>query len=617
MKIKFSAHINILICFALLLVFISITKYSDYDLWWHLKLGESVTTSGIYYLDDFSYTFDGKSQYVGEWFADLIIYLFFKVGGFIGIDILKTGILLLAFFFLLMTIKHHDADEKVWIYSAIVTLTLVIFAIRFRLFVRPYIFSILFISLFLFIISLYEKERKRNILFLLPLIEIIWANMSVGATFGPMLFLFFIIGYSLKNKFNPALLIIFLLIIASSLLNPETYGIYSLLLKLSSDPNKGIIGEYQPLSLQILWGYGFRYTFAYQILVMGSLLYFIFMGGWRNIYHLLLFTVFFAESIIQVRMIEFFSLVSALFFIHPVKKLFKIILSPIIGKKYLINSITSFLILCLIPISVFSSNIYDFGFGIKKNIFPEEALAFLDKENIKGRMFNSYGFGGYIIWHSPERKVFFDGRNKRLYNLEFDDAYTQIIENPKAWDAAERSWGFNYAVLEYNSQRSRNFPLHLNHNPSWALVYWDNHSVVYLKRIPSNRRVIDDYEYKITKPNFNDFSYLQQYLHSDKIMNIIDQINREIAFNPLNQEPRLAKAFLLYYAGKPYHDEAIKELNIVVKLKPDISMEHSALAYLLFDKGLIDKAKEETSIALKINPNDPGAKQLVKILGNK
>ncbi|MBI4689199.1 MAG: hypothetical protein HY754_02860 [Nitrospirae bacterium] len=601
----------VILSFILLLVFISITKIADYDFWWHLKLGETIYNSGqVYSTDSFSYTFSGQPQFNAEWLADLIIYLSYRSGGLLGVNILKITIILLTFLFLFMTLKNMSRDKDTGFYAAIVTLIIVIFSIRFRLFMRPYLFSFLFVAFFLFALSLYEKNKNIKALYLLPLIEIIWANMSVGAVFGPMIFLFFVIGDVVKNKTNHRLVILLAIVIGCSLINHETYKIYSLLITIFNNPYKVTEGEHQPLSLQILWGYGIKYTLAYQILVLGSMIYFIFLKGWRNLYHLMLFLVFFTQSIMVVRMIDFFSLTAVVFFITPMERLFKIIPKPIFAKMDLINLTASIVILAAVVFSI-NSKIYAFGIGVKERTFPEDAIAFLEKEKINGKIFNSYSFGGYLTWRSPERRVFIDGRHRHLYGPEFYNSYFEAIKNAGAWKSAEQRWGFNYALFEYNIKSRRHFAMHLNSNPDWALVYWDNHSAVYLKRTEENRKTIDTYEYRITKPNFYDFSYLEEYLHSKTAPDAIEQINREIALNPLNQEPRLAKAFLLYYMGKSYYDEALRELKFALKLKPDLAMELSAKAYLMLEKGFINEAKKEVRSALKIDSEDAGAKNLV------
>jgi hypothetical protein len=42
--------------------------------------------------------------------------------------------------------------------------------------------------------------------------------------------------------------------------------------------------------------------------------------------------------------------------------------------------------------------------------YPKKALDFLKTQPLSDNMLNEYGWGGYLIWKLPERKVFIDGR---------------------------------------------------------------------------------------------------------------------------------------------------------------------------------------------------------------
>ncbi|MBI5639480.1 MAG: hypothetical protein HZA17_03545, partial [Nitrospirae bacterium] len=319
----------VLTCLTLLIIFISMTKISDYDFWWHLKLGETVYNTGqIYTADTFSYTFNGQPQFNAEWLADLLIYLSYKSGGFYGVNVLKTLVILLTFLFLYGTLKNMSKDEEAGFYASVLTLVLVLFSLRFRLFIRPYLFSFLFFSIFLFIISHFEKNRNIKLLYLLPFIQILWANMSKGAFYGPILLGIFIISFGMIKKIRFVVILFF--VIACSFLSPATYKIYSLPLSvLVGSQYKETIGEHQPLSLMMLWGYGFKYTYAYQLLVLVALSYLIFLRGWRNIYHLLLFAFFWLQSLILVRMIDFFSLTAVVLTAFPVEHLVRRLFSSL------------------------------------------------------------------------------------------------------------------------------------------------------------------------------------------------------------------------------------------------------------------------------------------------
>lgn len=627
MDFKLMKNIDIryiaLLSLFLLVATVPFTKISDYDLFWHLKLGESVFNSGhIYAVDEFSYTFGGQPQFNGEWLADLLIYLFCRVGGFQSLNILKIILLLVAFFLLYKTLRIMGEDEEAGFTASVITLALVLCSMRFRLFIRPYLFSFVFFAATLYLLSRYDRDNRNNgggvgALWFLPLVELAWANISKTAIFGPLLFLLFIVSCAVRTKrLDPRLLLVMAVLILASLCNPVAYGLYGLAGLYATSETKNVIGEMQPLSFQILWGYGIKYTVFYQLLVVLSLIYLVFFRGWKNLFHLSLFVIFFGQSVRMVRMIDFFSLAAAPLVFTPVMRFVKApVISRISGRRGVMTAILSLTILALIPVVLSWGGVYTFGAGVKEDMFPEGALAFLDREKITGKLFNSYPLGGYIIWRSPERKVFVDGRGGLFYPVRFMDDYFEMLQDEKEWKASEEKWGFDYALLDYDMM-GRRFPQHITQNPDWALVYWDNHSAVYLKRSPENQRTITKYEYLIARPNFYDFSYLNNY-EGDQVKRALDGLRHDIALNPANQEPLLAKAFLLYKLGPRYHEEIWRDLMTALKLKPDLAMEHAALAQILMEYGQIGKARDEVAKALALDPADPGAVFLGEKLGFK
>ena len=46
----------------------------------------------------------------------------------------------------------------------------------------------------------------------------------------------------------------------------------------------------------------------------------------------------------------------------------------------------------------------------------------MQQHHLEGRIFNNYGWGGYMEWNAPELKPFIDGRaDIFIYNGSFDD----------------------------------------------------------------------------------------------------------------------------------------------------------------------------------------------------
>ncbi len=601
---------------ALLTILFCMTRYADYDLWWHLQLGEAiVTTQSIPWQDSFSYTAAGREQFTGEWLADALIFLTFKAGGFLGLNLLKAALLGTALCFIWLQIRGEGRAADRTFTAAVVTLLLVLFALRFRLFVRPYLFSLPFLAAFLYLLDRWRAGIRGREIYALPLLMLFWANMSVGAVFGV-----FAIGLAtaLEAFGNRSwrLLPVLLLSLLVSLANPETYRLYTLAIDLTSDPYRALIGEYQPITLDILFGSGLRYTLCFQILAVGGSLWFILLRGWKNLFQLLLFAFLLYESFRQVRLVELFSIVAAPSFALLVSRMLAFLPEKAVRFAPVGNYGIAVLILLLIPSTVFNSPVYAFGVGPKTGAFPEGALKFLQEQQISGKMFNSYGFGGYIIWRGEGRKVFIDGRYRRLYSPAEYGEYKGALESAAAWRAAELKHGFDYALLEYD-MLSQRFPAHLLKNPEWALVYWDNYSLIFVKRTAERTAMIAAREYRVARPTFLDLSYLDQYQQEGRVNEILPLLDREVSLNPDNQFVILARVYLRYQLGKLYLGQIRDDLERILPLKPDFAMKHSALAMVLAEAGDTERAKKEVARALALDPFDAAALAQAKSLGIK
>ncbi len=79
----------------------------------------------------------------------------------------------------------------------------------------------------------------------------------------------------------------------------------------------------------------------------------------------------------------------------------------------------------------------------------------------------------------------------------------------------------------------------------------------------------------------------------------------------------MAKAYYLYHLGKPYHGEAYRELKRIENLKPDVASKHSALAFLLYERGDLEEAKKEVLKAVRLDPADLGSRYVGKKMGMK
>lgn len=86
--------------------FLSIFQIKSYDLWWHLKAGESIVGAGFKTIpaNTFSWTEPDHPWINFSWLFDVIIYSIHKVAGFNGLILFQAVLVTAVFFFVYKTI---------------------------------------------------------------------------------------------------------------------------------------------------------------------------------------------------------------------------------------------------------------------------------------------------------------------------------------------------------------------------------------------------------------------------------------------------------------------------------------------------------------------------------
>jgi hypothetical protein len=119
--------------------------------------------------------------------------------------------------------------------------------------------------------------------------------------------------------------------------------------------------------------------------------------------------------------------------------------------------------------------------------FPVDAVRFMRQHGIHGPLFNTYEYGGYLIWQGE--RVFIDGR--ALSEQVFQD-YRWILGSPPGDPGRQRAierYGVNAIVangFEYNSGTL--YPLGpammSPKEPGWHLIYEDPQAMVFVRDLP-------------------------------------------------------------------------------------------------------------------------------------
>ncbi|MCE1165804.1 MAG: hypothetical protein LWX07_10430, partial [Bacteroidetes bacterium] len=163
--------------FFLFLVFFTTFKITgDDDVFWHLATGRYIlNTHHVPSTDIFGFMSEGQTWMPFEWGWDVITFVVFKASGYVGLSVLRTVIFLAVFFVIYLILRKFKVNAL----FSVAFMFILSFAAIDRLTPRPHIMSYLFFVLLLYIIVKfrYTDRGKYKILYFIPVIFLLWANM--------------------------------------------------------------------------------------------------------------------------------------------------------------------------------------------------------------------------------------------------------------------------------------------------------------------------------------------------------------------------------------------------------------------------------------------------------
>jgi tetratricopeptide (TPR) repeat protein len=617
----------ILLSAVFLFVFLmGITKIGDYDIFYHLCTGKHIVETGSikHPEDPFTFTSIG-SMPTNEWLAEVIFYGIQELSGIGGLIFFKAALITLLFYILLLNMRLISTGGRWNNYIFFLVLITAAYAIRMRMFVRPFVFEYLLLALCFYVLNLY-KFKKRNYLFMLPIFQVLWVNVHPSNILGMAVPSIYLVAGGLKyllegrssqdKKWLFQLCLAVLAVGAASLINPNGYKVFTFPFMVTGQEFYDI-AEFQQLSFSSLIGYGFRYTWGFSLLLVSAAI--IFLYKWRkpDLTELLIFFFFLLMLVKGIRFTAEFSIAVA----------------PIVARGYsgMVSRpgaryakvheglLCGFILAALVVVfyaSIYNSKIYAFGLGLKDRVFPENAVDFLKENGIRGNMYNSQVYGGYLSWRFfPDKKVFIDGRWE-IYEQAFISDSLEARNNPDVWERVVKKHDIDWVILEYSRDYSGKERInHLVGDPRWALVYWDRVAVVYARRGSRNEEFIKMFEYKYTRPNDYNPAYLRSVFNvRGGVERALGELDRNVSISPDNEEAHLALAYMYYMLGM--RKKEMEELENALKINPQLSFVHSALGEILLERGDLKGAEDRFKDALKIEPDNKVAISGLKRLGN-
>ncbi len=492
----------ILACF-LLVILLSARKIGNYDLGFHLKAGQSILqTHSFPQKDTFTYTQTDRDYLDSNGLYQILLYVFVKNIGYSALTLLNMVVILLVFGLLWGRIQSTKAPfwGKTLIFLA------AILATERRFIVRPEIFSWLYLSLTLLILES-RIHRTRNLLFLLPVIQLLWVNTEGLFMLGwAAIAAYGISGWLQEKRVDRALFPYFLLSIAADFLNP--YGYKGLLFPFvlwtrlqASNIYKQTISEFFTpwhfLTGQNLQYDSYLHIFIFFALVLFSLLLAIPSIRQRKFHEISLFVIFLFLALMAVRNIPLFILIDAPFLaVCLADWTAKPRWGWLYGPQTAIG-LTLFLVLLGLRVGTNAFYLSDrrndrMGLGLDTDRLPVKAVHYMIQNRLDGQMLNDLNFGGWLDWQGPQ-PTYIDGR----LEVPDDSFYGQYKQSfaPAGLIPLLAITQAQLVVMEYNSAIS--WADQLQRFQDWRLIYLDECTAIYARK---------DYAPQIPALSYADFT---------------------------------------------------------------------------------------------------------------
>jgi hypothetical protein len=486
-------------------------EISDPDFWWHLKTGQYIAeTHSLPVPDPFAYTTSmarpsstaeprtRQFNLTHEWLAQVLMYSIYRAGGFAAIVLARAAAL--AGFCALVGLVAYHRRRSFWA-SVAAAFAAASVAGTFTA-DRPYQITFLLLAVTLVVVETARSETGHwerghwetgRRLWLLPPLFLVWGNCHGG----------YFLGWVVLGAYSAEALVLSLrkqpapgarrswpgrlwLVSAISVLvcgiNPNGFRIFAVLLAYRGSFLQNRLLEWAKPSL---WP-----PQAFSVLLVAA-------GGvmlWAHrrvrIADWLLYALFAAAALSAQRNMILIALTAPVF-----------IVAYFPGSLRL-PAWSEFALLLLVVGSLASGLARGNFFQLRPADwrYPAGAADFLLANHIGQPLFNTYEYGGYLMWRLwPRERVFIDGR--ALSESVFMD-YARILYNHDESDGGKTADqlldAYGVQVIVMNSFEYTTGPVYMlapaladPKQTSWKLVFQDPQALVFMRHPPPQIRALD------------------------------------------------------------------------------------------------------------------------------
>ena len=465
---------------------------ADTDTWWHLRSGQYIVeTRSIPTTDPFSHTRGGQLWIDHGWLAQVFWYGLFALGGWAGLSLGLAALVTCAFGLVWQVTPGNLYVRAFSIILGAITSAVIWVA-------RPQMVSFLLAGLVLLLLERYKRAGWRWV-YAMPLVALLWSNVHGGYAIALMLLAAYVVGETFNrltgHSDDPVLswrqigTLIGVAVVSFAVVAINPHG-WQMWIYPFRTVGIGALRDY----IQEWRSPNFHLTMTWPFVVM-LMLTLAAMGraprrtDWTD---LALVGMWAGWSLFAARNIGIFGLViipalaryadaSWGHYLPAREKSSTNQRMAFIRLNWLLLGLVALAALVKIGVALAPSAVAQ-----AEKALPCGAVRFIQAEGLPGPMFNSYNWGGYLIWHLyPDYPVFIDGRTD-LYDDEFIREYVKVTLAKPGWREVLDHYEVNFILIESDSILAA----FLAEGDEWQSVYDDAIATVFLRNTPENQDIL-------------------------------------------------------------------------------------------------------------------------------
>jgi hypothetical protein len=482
----------------------------DGDTGWHVRTGEWILANGRVPREDmFSFTKSGQAWYAWEWLWDVCFAWLYHHGAMASVVSASILVLCLTFALLYRLSLRHCSNP----FLAIGATLLACACSAVHWLARPHLFTLLFVVILLTILDK-VYEGKTRLLWVIPLLMVLWTNLHGGFLAGLIVLAAFTAGeaaraifameaeerrlaFSRAKWFGATALAS----AAATLVNPYTYHLHEHIYRFFSEPyHMQNISEFQSISFHEITG-----LYLEVLLLLGAISAVWFVMKRRNFVPAVLIVGWGHLALYSSRNIPLFAIVAAPFvaqaldemlgnlergrlaaWVKQVATLFHETGAEFAqtDNQWRLHAASAAGIVAIALLLANPSATGKLKPEYDPTRYPSEALSLL-RADPDSRIFTDDEWGDYLIYQLyPGHKVFVDGRSD-FYGQDFEQKYLDLMNVKYDWQQYLDRYKIDTIVLSTTTSLASA----IKESSHWRAVYDDKVAIVFRRAdLPVHQR---------------------------------------------------------------------------------------------------------------------------------